>query len=338
MKMAQAAVDFQIQQSVEQQHHQEQEEHLQEEKAVVEPLRPTKELNRDIFLDDKAIKINNSSKVKARNFLTNVSYNRIAASDFGNNNFVIDCFTFMIIYLNPFYLERKFETVIEREFINVLWAFLMPESLYTYINLDNNLKTLNKINVKYQEAKAIIINFLEENSANLSSLSAFLQKNAVFYQYLYGNLFPKCFSRVNDYGISAKTSFNKYYHGYILQKDMLNIVKEEEEEEEKEQKEIKEKKIDSPLNMTTLFDVQNDDDNDGNDKMINKNKENEKNKENKENIPPKTNKKGKEKLKKAKRKIETMEQKKQLREAKKKKLLEELNENTEKMMKIKAKK
>ena len=331
--MAQAAVDFQIQQSVEQ-HHQEQEEHLQEEKAVVEPLRPTKELNRDIFLDDKAIKINNSSKVKARNFLTNVSYNRIAASDFGNNNFVIDCFTFMIIYLNPFYLERKFETVIEREFINVLWAFLMPESLYTYINLDNNLKTLNKINVKYQEAKAIIINFLEENSANLSSLSAFLQKNAVFYQYLYGNLFPKCFSRVNDYGISAKTSFNKYYHGYILQKDMLNIVK----EEEKEQKEIKEKKIDSPLNMTTLFDVQNDDDNDGNDKMINKNKENEKNKENKENIPPKTNKKGKEKLKKAKPKIETKEQKKQLREAKKKKLLEELNENTEKMMKIKAKK
>ena len=301
---------------------------------MVEPLRPTKELNRDTFLDDKAIKINNSSKVKARNFLTNVSYNRIAASDFGNNNFVIDCFTFMIIYLNPFYLERKFETVIEREFINVLWAFLMPESLYTYINLDNNLKTLNKINVKYQEAKAIIINFLEENSANLSSLSAFLQKNAVFYQYLYGNLFPKCFSRVNDYGISAKTSFNKYYHGYILQKDMLNIVK----EEEKEQKEIKEKKIDSPLNMTTLFDVQNDDDNDGNDKMINKNKENEKNKENKENIPPKTNKKGKEKLKKAKRKIETKEQKKQLREAKKKKLLEELNENTEKMMKIKAKK
>ena len=331
--MAQAAVDFQIQQSVEQ-HHQEQEEHLQEEKAVVELLRPTKELNRDIFLDDKAIKINNSSKVKARNFLTNVSYNRIAASDFENNNFVIDCFTFMIIYLNPFYLERKFETVIEREFINVLWAFLMPESLYRYINLDDNLKTLNKINVKYQEAKTIIINFLEENLANLSSLSAFLQKNAVFYQYLYGNLFPKCFSRVNDYGISAKTSFNKYYHGYILQKDMLNIVK----EEEKQQKEIKEKKIDSPLNMTTLFDVQNDDDNDGNDKMINKNKENEKNKENKENIPPKTNKEGKEKLKKAKRKIETNEQKKQLREAKKKKLLEELNENTEKMMKIKAKK
>ena len=335
--MAQAAVDFQIQQLVEQQQHQqqeqeqeehlqEQEEHLQEEKA--EPLRPMKELNRDIFLDDKAIKINNSSKVKARNFLTNVSYNRIAASDFENNNFVIDCFTFMIIYLNPFYLERKFETVIEREFINVLWAFLMPESLYRYINLDDNLKTLNKINVKYQEAKAIIINFLEENPANLSSLSAFLQKNAVFCQYLYGNLFPKCFSRVNDYGLSAKTSFNKYYHGYILQKDMLNIVKEEEEQEKQEQKEIKEKQFESPLNMTTLFDVQNDDDNDGNDKMIN---------ENKENIPPKTNKKEK-KVKKAKRKIETKEQKKQLREAKKKKLLEELNENTEKMMKIKAKK
>ena len=329
--MAQAAVDFQIQQEQQKEQLQEQEEHLQEEHLQEEKalkfLTQMKELNRDIFLDDKVIKIDNNSKVKARNFLTNVSYNRIAASDFENNNFVIDCFTFMIVYLNPFYLERKFETVIEREFINVLWAYLMPESLYRHINLDDNLKTLNKINIKYQDAKAIIIEFLRKNPANLSSLSVFLRKNAVFYQYLYGNLFPKCFSRVNDYGISAKTSFNKYYHGYILQKDMLNIVKEEQKEE---QKEINEKEFGSHLNMTTLFDVQNDDDddNDGNDKMIS---------ENKENIPPKTNKKVK-KVKKEKRKIETSKEKKELREAKKKKLLEELNENTEKMIKIKAKK
>ena len=83
-------------------------------------------LNQDIFIDDKAIKnyySSSSTKVKARNFLTNVSYNRITAVDYRNNNFVIDCFTFLVLYLNPFYLERKFESSVEREFVNVLWAF-----------------------------------------------------------------------------------------------------------------------------------------------------------------------------------------------------------------------
>ena len=104
-----------------------------------------KELNRDIFLDDKAIKNYSSTKIKARNFLTNVSYNRINKVDYKNEKFVIDCFTFLILYLNPFYLERKFETVVEREFVNTLWAFLMPNNLYDYISLKDNVETLNKI-------------------------------------------------------------------------------------------------------------------------------------------------------------------------------------------------
>ena len=106
-----------------------------------------KELNQDIFLDDKAIKNYSSTKIKARNFLTNVSYNRITTADYKNNNFVIDCFTFLILYLNPFYLERKFETNVEREFVNTLWMFLMPGNLYSYITQNENMKTLNKIKI-----------------------------------------------------------------------------------------------------------------------------------------------------------------------------------------------
>ena len=310
--MAQTTVDFRIH---------EQNEHLQEEMTTEIPFleeKPSlKELNQDIFSNDKAIKIDNNSKVKARNFLTNVSYNRIATADFNNGNFVIDCFTFMIVYLNPFYLERKFESLIEREFVNVLWAYLMPETLYQFINSDQNIKILNKIKIKHQDGKNIISEFLKKDANNLIVLSGFLQKNAILYQYLFSNLFPKCFSRVNDYGISAKTLFNKYYHNFHLQRNMLDFVK--------EQQEIKEEN-DSPINMTTLFDVQNDDENN---EIVDQNSEN-KNTENKENIRPKT------KNKKAKRK--TAEEKKQIREAKKRKLLEQLNENTEKMLQIKGKK
>ena len=239
----------------------------------------------------------------------------------------------MIIYLNPFYLERKFESVIEREFVSVLWSYLMPNQLYVFISSDANMTTLNKIKIKYQDGKNIIIAFVNNNAENMNSLSEFLAKNAILYQYLFANLFPKCFSRVDDYGIMAKTSFNKFYHSWHVQKNMLKLIKEEEQEENGEQN----KEIDSPLNMTTLFDVQNDE-----------------NDENKENTDPKLEfEQGKQQQQQQqqkqkqnnKRKIENDEQKKQKNQAKKQKreirkkiLLEKLNENTDKMLQIRGKK
>ena len=273
-----------------------------------------KELNQNIFSSDKAIKSYNNSKVKARNFLTNVSYNRITAADYKNKNFVIDCFSFMILYLNPFYLERKFETIIERDFVNLLWTFLMPSKLYDHISGNDNMKTLNKIKIKYQDAKDFaffaffaMIAFLFNDPSNINIFSDFLEKNAILYQFLFGNLFPKCFCRINDYGINAKTLFNTYYHNFNVQKNMINWAKEE--------------NLQSPIDMTTLND---DDDNDNND-------------ENKENIEIKQEEIEKKEKKKLKRKIKNEEVKKQKREVKKQRLLEQLNENTEKIKKLKKK-
>ena len=270
------------------------------------------ELNQDILLDDKAIKKYNNSKVKARNFLSNVSYNRITKLDYRNQNFVVDCFTFLILYLNPFYLERKFESNVEREFINVLWLFLMPNNLYDYIHQNDNMTTLIKLKVKYPDAKKIILDFLKHDQGNLKVLSDYLEKNGILYQFLYGNSFPKCFCRVNDYGIKAKLLFNTYYQNFNMRKKVINwqnnILKEEEEEERKiqikqEEEEIQNEKYDnaSPVNMTTLEE---------------------------DTKQPKT---------KRKRKSNNTETKEQKREAKKQKLLEQLKENTEKIKRLKKK-
>ena len=274
-----------------------------------------KELNQNIFLGDKAIKSYNNSKVKARNFLTNVSYNRITTADFKNKNFIIDCFTFMILYLNPFYLERKFETIIERDFVNVLWTFLMPSKLYNHITGNDNMKTLNKIKIKYQDAKDIMIAFLFNDPTNINILSDFLEKNAILYQFLFGNLFPKCFCRINDYGINAKTLFNTYYYNFNVQKNIINWQNKQEEE------------LESPINMTTL---NNDDDENKENIEIKKETKTEEEEEEKEEQ--------KKEKKKVKRKIKNDEVKKQKREAKKQRLLEQLNENSEKLKKLKKKK
>ena len=276
-------------------------------------------LNRDIFMDDKAIKnyYSSSTKVKARNFLTNVSYNRITAVDYRNSSFVMDCFTFLVLYLNPFYLERKFESSVEREFVNVLWAFLMPSNLYDFINENDNMTTLNKIRIKYVDVKKIMLQFLERDQTNANVLASYLEKNGILYQFLYGNLFPKCFSRIDDYGVKAKTLFNTYYQNFTLQKNVINwqnnnlkMIK-----EEKEQVVVVDT---SPLNMTTLNDNNDDDD--------------------KENKPPKaTTTTAAAKPKTKKRKIDNAQTKAQKRELKKQKLLEQLNENTDKIKRLKQK-
>ena len=267
-----------------------------------------KELNQNIFSDDKAIKNYNNSKVKARNFLTNVSYTRITSADYKNKNFVVDCFTFLIMYLNPFYLERKFESTIERDFIHVLWNYLMPNQLYRHISSEANIKTLIKIKIKYQDVKDIMMVFLVNDPFNVDVLSDFLQKNAILYQFLFGNLFPKCFSRINDYGINAKTLFNRYYRNFYIQKNMMmnNLVNENEK---------------SPLNMTTLNDEVDDE------TVENENK-----------IKQEEEKEEKKDEKKRKHKIKNENRRKEKREAKKQRLLEELNENTEKLKKLKKKK
>ena len=189
-------------------------------------------------------------------------------------------------------------------------GFFNANKLYVHITGNANMKTLNKIKIKYQDAKDIMITFLFNDPTNINILSDFLEKNAILYQFLFGNLFPKCFCRINDYGINAKTLFNTYYHNFNVQKNMINWAKEE--------------NLQSPIDITTL----NDDDNNDND-------------ENKENIDIKQEKEQKEEIKekkKVKRKIKNDEIKKEKREAKKQRLLEQLNENTEKLKKLKKKK
>ena len=139
---------------------------------------------------------------------------------------------------------------VEREYVNTLWAFLMPSNLCNYISQGENMKTLIKIKIKYQDAKDIILGFLEYDKDNFSVLSNFLEKNTILYQFLYGNLFPRCFSRVNDYGVRAKTLFNTYYQNFNIQKNIINW--------QNNNPQIKEEDNEStPINMTTLDDENN---------------------------------------------------------------------------------
>ena len=72
------------------------------------------QLKQDFFQDDndnqnkvirKKSKPYNNTKVKVRNFVTNIAYRRFKDSDFKKDNFVVDVFSFLIQNLNPTMLD-----------------------------------------------------------------------------------------------------------------------------------------------------------------------------------------------------------------------------------------
>ena len=87
-----------------------------------------KELNQDFSIEDNVVhtqniiakkdikpkKVCSSTKVKTRIFLTNLLSKRVKKDDLLNKNFIIDFISFILLYLNPFYLEGKFDDAADR--------------------------------------------------------------------------------------------------------------------------------------------------------------------------------------------------------------------------------
>ena len=185
-----------------------------------------KELNRDIYLNDKEFLIKerkekkkySSTKVKARNFLTNISYNGIKNNDYENKTFVIDIFAYLILYFNPYSVNGKFETEIERTYVNILWSQLLPQSFYTFVSKKDNIQILNKKNAKFQDAVEIVklyteIDSLEEDKYEL--IKNYLRKYLIMYQFIFSNLFPKYYGKFNNRGVKNNIEFNSIYENYL---------------------------------------------------------------------------------------------------------------------------
>ena len=120
--------------------------------------------------------------------------------------------------MNPLYLERKFESILDREYVNAIWCLQMPNDFYNFISQPEHFETLNKLKLKFQDANEIVKSFTDHET-QFQLLTEFL---IPFYQFIFGNLFPRCFARIDDYGIKNKTAFDNQYKIYLSQKNIFN--------------------------------------------------------------------------------------------------------------------
>ena len=198
-----------------------------------------RELNLDIYLSDKDLKKQDkkekkkysSTKVKARNFLTNISYNGIKSKDYENRTFVIDIFAYLILYFNPYSIGGKFETEIERSYVNILWSQLLPQSFYLFVSKKDNIQILNKKNAKFHDAVEIVKLFIEVTDANTTQesqyqlLQYYLRKYIKMYQFVFSNLFPKYYSKFNSRGVENNIEFTSFYSNYLNETNVLDWQK-----------------------------------------------------------------------------------------------------------------
>ena len=66
------------------------------------------------------------TRIKSRNFLSNISYTGIYKNDFYNESFILDVYVLLVKNLNPFSLQRKLSDKLKQEMVNMLWRECIP--------------------------------------------------------------------------------------------------------------------------------------------------------------------------------------------------------------------
>ena len=116
--------------------------------------------------ETKKIKPCNTARIKSRNFLINISYNRVKDEDLFDRSFVFDIYVLTTKNINPFSLERKIFDVNDREMINMFWEDCNEPSFYKHICRLDNFLYLNRKNVIYSRMAQIVMNYIETDENN----------------------------------------------------------------------------------------------------------------------------------------------------------------------------
>ena len=189
-----------------------------------------------------------ATRIKSRNFLSNISYTGINKNDFYNESFILDVYVLLVKNQNPFSLQRKISDKLKHEMVYMLWRECIPPNFYRYICMDKNFKYLNGRDVSQPGVLEIIGNFIDQDKENLRILQTNLANYKDIFQYVYSHVFPEIYSTSEKCGINLKSCFHIMFKAYrnkmimrqqSLAKQPVNYQTEQQEKCEFEQKPIK---------------------------------------------------------------------------------------------------
>ena len=105
-------------------------------------IRPSKKKQKRKVSTKKPRKVKtpySPTKIKARNYLSNISYSRICGDDFKNLSFIADALSFMTMDLKPFFLKITYGDEHDIDMIKMLWEDCLPNSYLLYLKKNRKL-------------------------------------------------------------------------------------------------------------------------------------------------------------------------------------------------------
>ena len=73
---------------------------------------------------------------------------------------MVDCYSFIVQNLNPFLLERKFTSVTNQHYVNMMCDKCMPKSFYRFIYLKEKFTVINQLEETYQKDNKIVSKYI----------------------------------------------------------------------------------------------------------------------------------------------------------------------------------
>ena len=134
-----------------------------------------------------------TTRIKFRNFLSNIANVRINKEGFYNENFIFDFYLLVTQNLNSFSLDRKLTEKDKHGMIYMIWKEHMPQKFQGHICKKKNFLYLNGNNVVQPKVLEIITDFLNEQEENYKDLQNNLSSYINIFQYVYCNVFPETY-------------------------------------------------------------------------------------------------------------------------------------------------
>ena len=165
--------------------------------------------SQDFFQDNNAIrKKYTTTRIKSRNFLSNIAYVGINKENYYNKNFIFDVYLLLTKNLDPFSLNRKLAHKTKHEMIYMLWKECMPCKFYRYICQEKKFLYLNGKNVLQPKVLEIISEFIDADEGNYRLLQNNLSSYKNIFQYVYSNVFPEIYCSTEKQCFDLKSNFH----------------------------------------------------------------------------------------------------------------------------------
>ena len=177
--------------------------------------------SQDFFENNNTIKVKyTTTRIKSRNFLSNIAYVGINKKDYYNRNFIFDVHLLLTKNINPFYLDRKLADKTKHEMIYILWRECMSIEFYKFICEQKNVLCLNGKNALQPKTLQIKAEFIEADVKSYTLLQNNLSSYKIIFQYVYSNVYPEIYCSTEKRSFDLKSNFNIMFKTY---KDKMQI-------------------------------------------------------------------------------------------------------------------